>query len=86
MAEGKPAKSSSDSETRVGRRQALARLGLGAAAIYAAPSVLSLSEAHAGSGGGSGGSGGGDAGTGGSEGEGTGGASSTSGPASPRSA
>ena len=33
--------------TTVSRRAALARLGLGAAAVYAAPAVTSLSPAHA---------------------------------------
>lgn len=54
------------------RRAALARLGLGAAAVYAAPVLLKLSEACAASGGGSGGadgaSGGGDSASGGGEG------------------
>ncbi len=42
------------------RRQALARLGLGVTAVYAAPVLLTLSEAKASasSGGGSGGTGG----------------------------
>jgi len=33
--------------TAVSRRAALARLGLGAAAVYAAPTVTSLTPAHA---------------------------------------
>ena len=42
-----------------GRRQALARLGLVAAAGYAVPTLLSLTSAHADSSGASGGNGGG---------------------------
>ncbi len=46
-----------------GRRRALARLGLAAAAVYAAPTLLSLTPARASSsGGGNGGSGGGNSG------------------------
>ena len=48
-----------------GRRRALARLGLVAAAGYAVPTLLSLTSAHADSSGASGGgSGGGDSGSG----------------------
>ena len=68
----------------INRRNALKRLGLAAGAAYMAPSILTLSAAHAsdggsGGGGGSGGSGGGGSGGGGdSSGGGSGGASSTS--------
>ena len=44
------------------RREAMARRGVGAAAIYTAPVLLSLSEAKASSGGGSGGGSGGASG------------------------
>ncbi len=60
----------------VSRRRMLARLGLTATAIYAAPMLTTLSEARA-SGGGSGGSGGGSGGSGGSS-SGASGSSSTS--------
>ncbi len=55
-------------DAEVTRRQALARLGLGASIAYAAPVLLSLSKAAASSGGsdGSGGSGSGGSGPGGS--------------------
>ncbi len=70
--------------TRIDRRQAMRRLGLGLVAAYVAPSVLTISDARAdsgGSGGGSGGSGGGSGGSGGASG-GSGGASGGSGGAS----
>lgn len=62
----------------IGRRQALARIGLLAGAAYAAPTLLQLSQAHASGGGGGGsgggvGAGGGSGGMGGSGGGGMGG-------------
>jgi len=69
----------------VNRRQALARLGLGAAIVYAAPLLLSLGEARA-SGGSGGGGGGGEGGGGGSSdggGDGAGPGAESSGPSSP---
>ncbi|MCP5074253.1 MAG: PepSY domain-containing protein [Rhodobacteraceae bacterium] len=53
---------------KLSRREALLRLGLGAAAIYAAPAVSTMSQAHA-SEGGSGGGGSGGGGSGGSGGD-----------------
>ena len=66
------------------RRQALARLGLGASIVYAAPLLLSLGEARAsgGSGGGGGEGGGGGSSDGGSS-DGAGSGAESSGPSSP---
>ena len=49
----------SSPDKQLDRREALARLGMGAAVIYTAPVLLSLSEAKASSGGASGGGAGG---------------------------
>ena len=54
----KTEKKTAVADENINRRQALAKLGIGFAAAYAAPALLTLSEAKAGSGGGSGGSGG----------------------------
>ncbi|MEX1206596.1 MAG: hypothetical protein WEB85_15230 [Dongiaceae bacterium] len=70
----------------VNRRQALARLGLGASIVYAAPLLLSLGEARASGasgGGGGGGEGGGGGSSDGGDGDGAGSGAESSSPSAP---